>query len=269
MASKEGNPAYDRLAPVGRVTLVGAGPGAADLITLRGQRALAEADVVVYDDLANADLLEFCPAQATRIYVGKRAGRHHTPQEEIGAILVREARQDRHVVRLKGGDPLVFGRAGEEAQVLAEAGIPFEIVPGVTAASAAGAVAGIPLTQRGQASAVVCVTGHECQGKPDETAVDWRALARTRATLCIYMGVRRLPIIAAELRAGGLSGSTPVAVVTQATLPQQTVQVGDLDSAATLVTALSGQPALIIVGEVVRLAEVLTQARARLETLPV
>ena len=133
----------------------------------------------------------------------------------------------------------------------------------------AGAVAGIPLTQRGQASAVVFVTGHECRDKPDETAVDWRALARTRATLCIYMGVRRLPVIAAELRAGGLSGSTPMAVVTHATLPQQTVLTGDLDSASTLVAALAGQPALIIVGEVVRLAEVLTQARARLETLPV
>jgi len=248
--------------------LVGAGPGAADLITVRGQRALAEADVVVYDDLANADLLDFCPVRATRIYVGKRAGRHYTPQEEIGAILVREARLDRQVVRLKGGDPLVFGRAGEEAQVLAEAGIPFEIVPGVTAASAAGAVAGIPLTQRGQASAVVFVTGHECRDKPDEAAVDWQALARTRATLCIYMGVRRLPVIVKELRAGGLSGATPVAVVTHATLPQQTVQTGDLDSAATLVAALAGQPALIIVGEVVRLAEVLSQARARLETLP-
>jgi uroporphyrin-III C-methyltransferase len=268
MGSKEPNHAYDRLSPVGRVTLVGAGPGAADLITVRGQRALAEADVVVYDDLANADLLDFCPVRATRIYVGKRAGRHYTPQEEIGAILVREARLDRQVVRLKGGDPLVFGRAGEEAQVLAEAGIPFEIVPGVTAASAAGAVAGIPLTQRGQASAVVFVTGHECRDKPDEAAVDWQALARTRATLCIYMGVRRLPVIVKELRAGGLSGATPVAVVTHATLPQQTVQTGDLDSAATLVAALAGQPALIIVGEVVRLAEVLSQARARLETLP-
>ena len=262
MTSKEPNGAYDKDARTGRVTLVGAGPGAVDLITIRGQRALAEADVVVYDDLANADLLKYCPAGAVAIYVGKRAGRHGPAQEEIGAILVREAMLDRHVVRLKGGDPLVFGRGGEEEQVLAEAGIPFEIVPGVTAAVAAGAMAGIPLTHRQHASAVVFVTGHECSGKPGTAAVDWRALARTGATLCIYMGVRRMAEIAAELQAGGLLGTTPVAVIANATLPQQSVQIGDLDSAAALAAAVQGQPALIIVGEVVRLAEILEQARS-------
>ncbi len=268
MVRKERNNDYDKDAPAGRVTLVGAGPGAVDLITLRGRRALEEADVVVYDDLASVELLDFCPAAAVRIYVGKRAGRHCAAQEEIGAILVREARQDRHVVRLKGGDPLVFGRGGEEEQVLAEAGIPFEIVPGVTAAVAAGAVAGIPLTHRQHASAVVFVTGHECGEKSRETSVDWRALARTRATLCIYMGVRRLAEIAAELREGGLLGSTPVAVVANATLPDQSVQVGDLDSAEILAAAVQGQPALIIVGEVVRFSDILAQARANLEALP-
>ena len=268
MASKEPNGPYDRVVTTGRVTLVGAGPGAVDLITLRGRRALEAADVVVYDDLANADLLDFCPPTAGRIYVGKRAGRHCAAQETIGAILVREARQDRRVVRLKGGDPLVFGRGGEEEQVLAEAGIPFEIVPGVTAALAAGAVAGIPLTHRRHASAVVFVTGHECGEKSRETSVDWRALARTRATLCIYMGVRRLAEIAAELREGGLLGSTPVAVVANATLPDQSVQVGDLDSAEALAAAVQGRPALIIVGEVVRFAEILDQARTGLEALP-
>ena len=267
MASKEGNEAYDSPAVAGRVTLVGAGPGAVDLITLRGQRALAQADVVVYDDLANTDLLEFCPEQATRIYVGKRAGRHYTPQEEIGAILMNEARQGRRVVRLKGGDPVMFGRGGEETRLLAEAGIPFDIVPGVTAASAAGAATGIPLTQRGHASAVVFVTGHECREKSPETAVDWPALARTGATLCIYMGGRRLAAIAAALQAGGLGGGTPVAVVTNATLSNQTVRVADLNSAGTLAAAVEGQPTLIIVGEVVRLAEILPQARVRLEAL--
>ena len=264
MASKELNAGYDKGVTAGRVTLVGAGPGAVDLITVRGQKALTTADVVVYDDLANAALLVVCPAGIEKIYVGKRAGRHGATQAEIGAILVREASKNLHVIRLKGGDPLIFGRGGEEEQVLVEAGIPFEFVPGVTAAVAAGSVAGIPLTHRQHASAVVFVTGHECSGKPGDAAVDWQALARTRATLCIYMGVRRLGGIAAELRAGGLLGSTPVAVVANATLPNQSVQIGDLDAAESLVATVQGQPALIIVGEVVRLAEILAQARSNL-----
>jgi len=262
MASKEPNEAYDRGA--GRVTLVGAGPGAVDLITVRGQRALAEADVIVYDDLANVALLEFCPAGVDRIYVGKRAGKHGAIQAEISAVLVSEAQRGRRVVRLKGGDPLIFGRGGEEERALAEAGIPFEIVPGVTAATAAGAMTGIPLTHRQHASAVVFVTGHECSAKPGDAVVDWRALARTRATLCIYMGVRRAGLIAAELREGGLRGGTPVAVIANATLPNQLVQFGDLDSVDTLTAALEGQPALIIVGEVVRLAEIVEQAKVAL-----
>ena len=262
MASKEPNEAYDR--PAGRVTLVGAGPGAVDLITLRGQKALKEADVVIYDDLANVALLEFCPAGTDRIYVGKRAGKHGAIQAEISAVLVSEAQRGRRVVRLKGGDPLIFGRGGEEERVLAEAGIPFDIVPGVTAATAAGAMTGIPLTHRQHASAVVFVTGHECSGKPGDAVVDWQALARTRATLCIYMGVRRAGVIAAELRAGGLRGGTPVAVIANATLPNQSVQIGDLDSVDTLTAALEGQPALIIVGEVVRLAEIVEQAKTAL-----
>ena len=180
--SKEQTIKYDSSAGAGRVTLVGAGPGAVDLITLRGQRALAAADVVVYDDLANVELLELCPESTRRIYVGKRAGLHLVPQDRISAILVEEARQGRAVVRLKGGDPLIFGRGGEELQALAEAGIPYEIVPGITAAMAAGAGTGIPLTHRDHASAVVFVTGHECAGKPsDRPGVDWAALARTGA----------------------------------------------------------------------------------------
>ena len=269
MAGKERKSIYDSDAAKGRVTLVGAGPGAPDLITVRGQRILAEADVVVYDDLVSEQLMHFCREGAERIYVGKRAGRHCVPQAEIGAILVREALAGRHIVRLKGGDPLVFGRAGEEMEALAAAGVPFEIVPGVTAASAAGAVAGISLTQRGAASAVIFVTGHECREKSKEAAVDWAALARTRATLCIYMGVRRLGVIAGELRAGGLSGDTPLAVITNATLPEQAVSIGNLDSAETLATAVVGQPALVIVGEVVRLKEIVADARAKLEILPV
>jgi uroporphyrin-III C-methyltransferase len=264
MGSKELNEGYDKGLSAGRVTLVGAGPGAVDLITVRGQKAMTAADVVVYDDLANVALLEVCRAGIEKIYVGKRAGKHGATQAEIGAILVREASKDQHVVRLKGGDPLVFGRGGEEEQVLADAGIPFEIVPGVTAAVAAGSVTGIPLTHRQHASAVVFVTGHECSGKPGDAVVDWQALARTRATLCIYMGVRRLGGIAVELRNGGLLGTTPVAVIANATLPNQSVQVGDLNSADALVASIQGQPALIIVGEVVRLGEILAQARSNL-----
>jgi uroporphyrin-III C-methyltransferase len=262
MPSKELNGEYDSpAAKAGRVTLVGAGPGAVDLITIRGQKALAEADVVVYDDLANVELLDTCPPSTTRIYVGKRGGKHHTPQAEITAILVNEARQGRNVVRLKGGDPMIFGRGGEEEQGLADAGISFEVVPGVTAASAAGAMAGIPLTHRKHASAVVFVTGHECAGKSGDATVDWRALARTRATLCIYMGTRRMEKIAHELRAGGLAGNTPVAVIANATLASQSVQIGDLDSAETLTASVAGQPGLIIVGEVVRLAEIVERAK--------
>jgi uroporphyrin-III C-methyltransferase len=246
---------YDRLPAVGRVTLVGAGPGAPDLLTLRGQAVLKKADVVIYDDLVNQELLDHCPVKALRIYVGKRAGMHCIPQDQIGEILVREARKNLQVVRLKGGDPLVFGRAGEELQALTEAGIAYEIVPGVTAAVAAGAVAAIPLTFRGAASAVVFVTGHECANKSDEAAVDWAALARTGATLCIYMGVRRLPEIARALAEGGLAGDTPLAVVANATLPQQQVHIATLESAEAFSEQLRGQPALIIIGDVVRWQE--------------
>jgi len=254
--SKEQKLPYDRTSRIGRVTLVGAGPGAADLLTLRGQRVLSEADVVVYDDLVNPELLDICPPDAKRIYVGKRAGVHHVPQERISSILVEEARLGGHVVRLKGGDPLVFGRSGEEMSALGAAGIPCDVVPGVTAAIAAGASVGIPLTHRDHASAVVFVTGHECAGKTGNDAhVDWAGLAKTGATLCIYMGVRRLPEIALALQAGGLSGSTPVAVVANATLPTQSLHVTTLVAAPALSSALKGQPALIIVGEVVRWAE--------------
>lgn len=254
--SKEQKFNYDEAASPGRVTLVGAGPGAVDLMTLRGQRALQAAEVVVYDDLANSELLSFCPSSAKRIYVGKRAGAHCMPQDQISEILVVEAQKGQHVVRLKGGDPLVFGRGGEEMAALAEAGIPHEIVPGVTAAIAAGAAAGIPLTHRDHASAVVFVTGHECAGKSArKNHVDWAALAKTGATLCIYMGVRRLPEISAALAEGGLSGETPVAVVANATLANQSVHVTTLVAAPSLSTTLKGQPSLIIVGDVVRWAE--------------
>ena len=254
--SKEQMLNFDEGAKKGRVTLVGAGPGAADLLTIRGQRVLQQAEVVVYDDLANAELLEICPASAKRIYVGKRAGVHCMLQAQISEILVEEARLEKRVVRLKGGDPLVFARGGEEMETLAKAGIDFDIVPGVTSAIAAGASTGIPLTHRDHASSVVFVTGHECAGKSARpNQVNWAALAQTGATLCIYMGVRRLADISETLQDGGLAGTTPVAIVADATLEEQTVHVTTLAEAPIFSESLLSRPSLIIVGEVVRWAE--------------
>jgi uroporphyrin-III C-methyltransferase len=252
-------------AEAGRVILVGAGPGAADLITVRGMRALANAECVLYDDLANADLLQYCPAECEKVYVGKRLGSHSATQESISQLLVDKARGGRRVVRLKGGDPMIFGRVGEELQALVDAGISWEIVPGVTAASAAGAMTGIPLTQRGVTSTMVTVTGHPCGGK-SSTPVDWKALAALKATLCIYMGAQRFAEIADELMKGGLSPETGVAVISSATLSSQTVRIGTLGEGATLMEHLDRHPALILVGEVVRWSEVI-RAMSELATV--
>ena len=240
------------------VRLVGAGPGASDLITIRGARALENAEVVLYDDLANAELLELCPSECERIYVGKRAGAHSASQQRICELLVEKALTGQRVVRLKGGDPMVFGRAGEELQALADAGLDFEIVPGVTAAAAAGAVSGIPLTQRGITSTMVFVTGHDCADRA--TPVNWQALAALRATLCIYMGTKRFGTIADALIEGGLPVDTSVAVVAGATLTSQHVRIGTLGDRDALTNDPARRPALIIVGEVVRWSELATAA---------
>lgn len=245
--------------PCPRVRLIGAGPGARDLITVRGANALAEADVVLYDDLANAELLELCPSNAEKIYVGKRAGSHSVNQGELCTLLVAKAQTGRRVVRLKGGDPMFFGRTAEELEALATAGIDFEIVPGVTSASAAGAAAGIPLTQRGVTSMTVFVAGHACADR-NGAPVDWKALAALKATLCIYMGTRRFSEIARELVAGGLVEATPVAVVAGATLTSQSLRFGTLAEADALLGNLQGRPAMIIVGEVVRWSELAAAA---------
>ncbi|WP_438480536.1 uroporphyrinogen-III C-methyltransferase [Oleiharenicola lentus] len=236
----------------GFVWLVGAGPGAADLITVRGLRLLERAEVVVHDDLAGRDLLKFCPAGCEFHSVGKRAGSHSASQPEINELLVKLGQAGRKVVRLKGGDPMIFGRAGEEIEALREAGIPFEIVPGVTAATASSAVAELPLTHRDYSSAVVFVTGHQCAA--NTSALDWGALAKLRATLCFYMGVRRLPEIAGNLIGHGLSAETPLALVCEATLPTQKVLIGTLANAEKLAAQITGQAALVVVGEVVRLS---------------
>lgn len=236
-----------------KVWLVGAGPGDPELLTIKAARLLTRARVVLYDHLVGDEVLGLVPADALRVYVGKQEGCHAVPQEEISRMLVRFAAAGSEVVRLKGGDPLVFGRGGEEAQALARAGIPFEVVPGITSAQGMSACAGIPLTHRDHASSVVLVTGHT---KDDEPACDWASLARPRQTVVFYMGLRALPRICRELIAHGMAVDMPAAVVERATTPQQRVVTGTLLTLAALARAHEVRsPALVVVGDVVRLRE--------------
>ena len=238
--------------PAGRVYLVGAGPGAADLITVRGLRLLRAADVICYDALGCADLLAEAKPGAELVHVGKRGycvG--STRQETIHDLMVDRARRGLSVVRLKGGDPCVFGRGGEEAEHLAAHGVPCEIVPGVTTAVGACAAAGIPLTHRGSGQAVALVTGHHDPDGP-ECTLDWAALA-AMSNVVVYMGLRHLPRIAARLSDGGLSPDTPAAVIENATLPHQRVIDGTLADIALLAAAAEIQsPAVFVVGDCVR-----------------
>jgi uroporphyrinogen III methyltransferase / synthase len=252
----------------GTVYLVGAGPGDPELITLKARRVLEEADAVVYDHLVDTALLELTHPGCERIFAGKKGGQICRPQNEIDGTLVRLAMEGKTVVRLKGGDPFVFGRGGEEASALAAAGIAFEIVPGVTAALAAAAYAGIPLTHRLHSSAVVFLTGHEDPSKPDST-IRWEDYARLKATLCVYMGVRNLPMIASRLEAGGLAASTPAAIVESATTEAHRRILGTLGTIAGLAARENVQaPAMLIIGEVAAFAESLSwfEAAARLST---
>ncbi|BBO72218.1 uroporphyrinogen III methyltransferase [Desulfosarcina alkanivorans] len=237
----------------GRVFLVGAGPGDPGLITVKGVDCIAMADVVVYDYLASPALLAHANPDAEMIYVGKKGGDHTLPQDGINALIVEKARQGNTVARLKGGDPFIFGRGGEEAEVLIAAGIPFEVVPGVTAAIGASAYAGIPLTHRDYTSDVAFVTGHEDPTK-SESSVDWKALATGIGTLVFFMGVKNLPTITGNLAANGRPADTPVAVIRWGTTPKQKTVTGTL---ATIVdeTRRAGikAPAIIIVGGVVNL----------------
>lgn len=239
---------------IGRVYLIGAGPGDPGLITVRGLQLLRGASVVVYDQLVNPILLEETPVEAERIFVGKQGGKHCVPQQEINEILVNYAIRGCDVVRLKGGDPFVFGRGGEEAEVLADAGIPFEIVPGVSSAVAVPAYAGIPLTHRRFASSFTVVTGHEAS--KGRSAVDWSKLATAADTLVILMGLQRLQEIAATLISHGRSPDTPAAVIRQGTLHEQMTVTGELSNIAEK-SALLKPPALIVIGDVVRLAPAL------------
>ncbi|GAB4256478.1 MAG: uroporphyrinogen-III C-methyltransferase [Deferrisomatales bacterium] len=240
----------------GCVYLVGAGPGDPKLLTLRAREALARAEAVVYDHLVHPEVLAWAPPGAERLAMGKVGHAEQCPQEAITAALIQRAQEGRTVVRLKGGDPSVFGRLGEEAVALAERGIPVEIVPGVTAASGAAAYAGIPLTHRDLAPSVTFVTGHGRDDGGPGRPVDWEALARTSGTLVIYMGVRRIGEVARALVDGGRAPDTPVALVRRATWPDQEVLAGTLETIADRVRERRFRaPAVAVVGEVVALRE--------------
>ncbi|WP_266181714.1 siroheme synthase CysG [Dyella humicola] len=241
--------------PGGSVVLLGAGPGDPGLLTLRGLRALNEADVILHDRLVSAEVLALARRDAERIEVAKQAGNHHTTQAQIHALMLEHARAGRRVVRLKGGDPFVFGRGGEELEFLRGHGIAYEVVPGITAALACAAYAGIPLTHRDHAQSVRLVTAH-CQGSID--TLDWQALAQERQTLAVYMGTSELPRLQQQLIAHGRAGTTPFAIIENGSRPEQRVITGSL---STLVERATGydvcSPALLVIGEVAALAHTL------------
>jgi uroporphyrinogen III methyltransferase/synthase len=237
----------------GSVALVGAGPGDPGLMTVRGLALLRRAEVIVYDRLVDPRLLDEAPLDALKIFAGKASGEHTLSQERINGLLVTHARRGRRVVRLKGGDPFVFGRGGEEAEALAAAGVACEVVPGVSAAVAVPAAAGIPVTHRGVASSFAVVTGHEDESK-DRTSVDWARLATAVDTLVILMGGRSLPRITRALLEGGRPAETPVALVRWGTTDAQETVVGRLDQIAALAAALRLAPPIVaVVGDVVHL----------------
>ena len=233
----------------GTVYLVGAGPGDPGLITTRGLELLRSADVVVYDRLVSPALVAEAPASAERVFVGKHPNDTATRQQDINALLVDRARRGRTVIRLKGGDSFVFGRGAEECEALRAAGVSFQVIPGVTSATAVPAAAGIPVTHRRVASAFAVVAGHECEGRSD---LDWDALARV-PTLVVLMGLSALPDIVARLRAQGMAPDTPAAVIASGTLPEQRTVVGTLADIADLAAAAAlAPPAIVVIGEVVR-----------------
>ncbi len=237
--------------PLGTVYLVGSGPGDRELLTLRAARLIGEADAIVYDHLIGEGVLDLARSDAELIYAGKESSKHTLPQSELNRLLVRLARAGKTVVRLKGGDPFVFGRGGEEIEALVDSGIPFQVVPGVTAAVGCAAYAGIPLTHRDHAQAVAFATGHLQDGTVN---LDWPSLARPRLTAVFYMGVGGLSEICRQMIAHGLPAEHPAAVVEKGTTPRQRVLVGDLASLPALADAAAiSPPALLIVGTVVRL----------------
>lgn len=240
-------------APKGEVYLVGAGPGDPELLTLKALRLMQQADVVIYDRLVSQPILELCRRDSTKIYVGKARSNHSVPQDGINALLVEYAQQGKRVCRLKGGDPFIFGRGGEEIQELFQAGVPFQVVPGITAASGCSAYAGIPLTHRDYAQSVRFLTGHLKEGSPE---LPWNELVYENQTLVLYMGLVGLESICEQLIAHGQRPDMPVALISKGTTPEQKVVVGSLADIASKVTEHQiHAPTLTIIGEVVRLRE--------------
>jgi uroporphyrin-III C-methyltransferase len=243
----------------GRATLVGAGPGDPELLTLKAVRVLASADVVLYDALIDPSILDLAPANARRIDVGKRCGRHAMSQDAINALLVRWGRQGLHVVRLKGGDPFVFGRGGEELDALRAAGIPVEVVPGVTAACAAAASLQMPLTHRGMSRSLHFVTGH---GKDDEVAEqEWAAVARSGGTIAAYMASRTIGTVVSRLMAAGLPGSTPAVAIENASRADEHRYFARLDGLPDALDGVTGAT-LVVIGSVVDLAAIAEDRQA-------
>lgn len=250
----------------GTVYLIGAGPGDPELLTVKAHRLITSARLVIYDRLVSAPIMELVPTDAEKIFVGKEPGRHLLPQEDINQLIIDRARRGQNVIRLKGGDPYIFGRGGEEALALLEAGISFDIVPGITSASGCAAYAGIPLTHRGLATGVRFITGHRRkgpEGSPPEFDLNWASIADPDTTLVFYMGLTYFNTIAQHLIAAGLPGDTPAAAIQDGTRPTQQRVIGTLST-------LGGQiekagllpPSLLIVGRVVSLADQLPELTA-------
>lgn len=246
---------------LGKVYLIGAGPGDPGLMTLKGKTLLESADVVVYDALISPPILAMINAEAEQINAGKRRGRHSMQQSEITQLLIEKAQTEAVVVRLKGGDPFVFGRGGEEMEDLIAAGISVEVVPGITSGIAAPAYAGIPLTHRSHSSSVTFVTGHESVGKY-RPAVNWQAIAHSSETIVVYMGIHNLAHIIDQLLLAGLSTETPIALVRWGTRPEQEELIGTLKTIqAQMKAAKFEAPAIAVIGSVVQMHQVLAECR--------